>query len=394
MKTTAAEKEREFEKYLFRRQFLISEKELNSPTKYFKCHRFDKYFLYSHFELEINICHKNKESTVLIGYAIDSRAPHKSNIQITEFLAETCTKVSDFSEPLFNLAGRFVLLAIREEQLYVFHDACGLRQFFYQVEDNFAAASSVPLLGCAANLVFGKKYTEYIKSKYAKTKKEHWIPSGISLLENVKHLVPNHFLVASSGEQVRFFPDRDFLKINDAEAAKESATIIKNLILGASERFNLALPLTAGLDSRILISALKDVPKKIFYYTLQYRKLNFMSPDIYIPKYICKFLKVSHKIIKQNKKLSPWFLETFKANNIPHHINDYAFICNGMLEKYPENYVCLKGNCNEITRVFYKPSDITEQSLTFNDLIKREKYWAQFSFIREHTRDWFNELIE
>ena len=58
-------------------------------------------------------------------------------------------------------------------------------------------------------------------------------------------------------------------------------TFKSNII--ANERYNLSLPLTAGWDSRVLMSATKQIFSDIEFYTLKYRSQTESSQDIRIP---------------------------------------------------------------------------------------------------------------
>ena len=237
-----------------------------------------------------------------------------------------------------------------------------------------------------------KNYQTYHDSEYVKDIIEHWIPSGISLYDDVYHLVPNHYLEASSLKQIRYWPVKQ-LEEDDIESSVEKfATILKKTVLAANKRYDLALPLTAGWDSRIILGCCKDILEDIWSYTLKYRDLTEESNDIKIPIKLSKKLGFKHKIIDCRKPLDKIFSEIYANNTDIPHINDWGEIAYGMYDEYPTNRLAVKGNVSEVGRCFYFPTGKHNKINSGKDFLELEPYWKNIDFIEARVFEWFEEV--
>jgi hypothetical protein len=156
---------------------------------------------------------------------------------------------------------------------------------------------------------------------------------------------------------------------------------------------DLAFTLTAGWDSRIILSSCKDIIHDITFYTLRYRNMNDRHMDIRIPMSLSKSLNLNFDIFDCQKDISPEFRKIYESNTDMAHINDWGEIAFGMSKTYPQKKVAVKGNCSEIGRCFYFPDGKLKNNLTENDFLLLEQGWGKLNFIKEEIRKW-NESVK
>jgi hypothetical protein len=212
------------------------------------------------------------------------------------------------------------------------------------------------------------------------------------LYETVKHLVPNHYLSLSGLEQKRYWPNKVPKKMQIEEAIKQSSYLLKNIMEAANHRFKLAMPMTAGWDSRIILSASKNIAKDLFFYTLQYRNLNPASNDIAFPKKLLQRLGYQHTIINCNKAINEHFLKIYRNNSDMAH-EDWAKIANGMLDEFPADRVCIKGSCAEIARGGAYLNWKEMQFGTLEQILEYEQDWGIFDFTKNAVSQWLQATL-
>ena len=149
-----------------------------------------------------------------------------------------------------------------------------------------------------------ESYNQYYNSNYTSQDKGHWIPSGSSLWDNVNHLVPNHYFDSSLDKQIRYFPNRTLVRRKPKDAVKELSALLRKTMLAANNRYSLALAISSGLDSRLVLSSCKEIAQDIYYYTLIYDNLTSESLDIIIPDTLLKGLGLNHNIIDCRQPLN------------------------------------------------------------------------------------------
>lgn len=380
-------------KYLYRRQFLLSPVRCNVLNDW-QISQFGTSYIHVHPDTELTIVsalHNNIE-IALIGFIINPHQPTESNTDILNDLAQELSLPRIF-EKLYCYTGRFILLIKNKNEYYIFHDPCGLRLIFYtKYQKEFYAASQPLLLKLVMPLEEGERYRTYQESTYKKLDIENWIPSGCSLYENVHHLIPNHYLNVNQFQQIRYWPTRKLTKMDLDIAAKKAGDLLKNTMLAYKNRFKLAVPITAGIDSRTILSACKDLMNDVYCYTLKYRTLEEDSNDIRISKNLMFKLGYPHYVIDCKKPVEQEFATYYVGNSDMSHLNDWGNIANGMKDEYPENRVAVKGPCAEIAKCsYYKPSNNGENA-SLEELMNNLFGAEQVDFIKEETLKWYLEI--
>ncbi len=377
----------------FRRQFLLTAKECKE-INHWNREQLGSYVIYAHPDCEFSVFEEgNGTKVVLVGYFFDPNLPNQDETKILQNISSADT-LEEITELIYPLVGRFVLF-IQSLETYIFHDACGLKSVFFTVYDSgFYAASQPNLLKLVVPIEEGSNYRKYYESDYVKTHKEHYIPTGISLYESVQQLIPNHYINLNEGRQRRFWPTKELTTLELDSADRKITHILLETMRIAASRFSLAVPLTAGLDSRILLSACKDIKDELKFYTLKYRKLDNKSADLRIPIQMAASHNLDYEVLDCVQEPDPEFLKIYSDNSDMAHIDDWGFIANGMYKTFNPKLTTLKGNCIEIGRCVYFKNGKHPEKLTVTDLLDRQYYWDQLDFVVDGLKKWLDEISD
>ena len=379
----------------FRRQFLLS------PVKTKELVQWNQnilglFYLYTHPDLEMARTKSTFSEVVLLGHVLDPKNHKISTLDILNKIAAT-TSEADVAKILYGLIGRFVLIIKAGERLVLFNDACGLKSFFYTRYKGQLYIASQPLLLklVAENLITKQeRYFSYHKSEYIKNSKEHWFPSGTSLYDNVFHLVPNHYLDSANMQQVRYWPTQN-LEVGNYETGLEKfAELLRQTLIAGSKKYKLAVGLTGGYDSRMLLSASKDVYKDLLYYTLLYRDLDDESADVKIPTLLSKSLGFKHQKLDCRIALDKDFEKSYSESTDMAHLNDWGLIAYGISQNFPRDFMAVKGSCSETGRCFFFKNGKHPKLDTGDDILKINPAWREIPFIVDRMHEWFDEVKE
>lgn len=376
----------------FRRQFLLTDTPLPAPPAPLQATTLGTWHLYRHPDLPLTVLDgETGPQLALLGFVLDPDRPEATDYDILSSLAAGGLSPAALARGLHRLSGRFVLLVFGAEGLCVFHDPCGLRTVYYrQIDGHLAIGSSPPILGLVAPLTPGARARDYWASDYVRGKREHWLPCGTSLYEEVQQLVPNHYLRAGDLAQIRYWPFAALAPRALPEAADRIARILSQSITAMGRRGPLAFPITAGLDSRTLLAATKAEAAGMYFYTLRYRKLDEQSADIQVPRRLLGKLGLRHHLIDCRTEAPADFAAIYETNTAPSHMDDWGQIAHGMLQGLPQDRVAIKGNCSEVGRCQLYPSGHADPHPDAEAFAGHYFGWKDLLAVREGVNDWLS----
>ncbi|MFE4470074.1 hypothetical protein ACFRFH_14775 [Leifsonia sp. NPDC056824] len=338
--------------------------------------------LYAHPDLAVSV-HDDADSPVrllLLGFAIDPARPELDDAALLEELAASWRgDVSNWSA--VGLAGRFVLVVFTADDILFLADPCGLRTLEYVHHDGAVhAASQALLLEEVVPLAPDKRYRELLASRYWRDAQEGFLPADATPFDRVGRLVPNHLLRASTGEQERYWPVvgsplHARQGADPAHLIDSAITRLRSSLAGAARRFPLALPVTAGLDSRMLLAASTPLADSVFHYTFRYRHLHGRSPDIAIPARLLAARGVDHHIIDCREPATAEWLRVYRANSAISHLDDWGQIAYGIERGFPADRVAVKGNAAEVAQFYMRTDGVLPDTATGEQLARLIPGW-------------------
>jgi hypothetical protein len=224
---------------------------------------------------------------------------------------------------------------------------------------------------------------------FKKREKEYWWPGQSSPYASIHRLLPNHYLDLNSGEAVRFWPKRRREPRPLENAIDIISKELTDMIQSAASRFDLAMGMSAGWDSRLMLAASRPVADKIRYYTINKTEFDKTHPDIDIPTKLLSRLGLAHDLIDPLENASSEFSDQF-IRHVPfaHEIRLTRMYTN--LNFYQRRKVGTTGNVSEVARCYYKRPDSSAETVTAEFLMKATK--AEHPFAKPHFAKWLKTV--
>lgn len=124
------------------------------------------------------------------------------------------------------------------------------------------------------------------------------LPYDLTMYDNIKMVIPNHYLDVVNRKAVRYYPLTKSKDLSTNQVAEFTSKVLKNIIKGYIFKHKLSLPLTAGIDSRTILSVCREFISEIPTYTFLHKGFKDNTADISIPKGIATMNGFNHFIIK------------------------------------------------------------------------------------------------
>ena len=205
-----------------------------------------------------------------------------------------CSNVNDVVNYEKQLGGKYILLCKLNDSYYILGDATCSIPLYYNVDSNFH---------CSSNYILIKDFKKYsVDEEYSKIRNcgdlSQAMPYDITPCREIKQLLPNHYLKVQNAKAVRYVnatAEQPILSID--KAVELISPMIRNLTVYYSDLYKIYCPITAGRDSRVVLSSLLDVNTDCFCYTIKHGEHSDADQDIVIPSDMCSKLNVPYELI-------------------------------------------------------------------------------------------------
>lgn len=337
---------------IHRGQFLLSRSAVSSLPSW-KLIQFGAYQLYCHPELPFSESKTDKNKCVVLGDVYSWNMPELANPDISDILVKANSK-EELIEMSSDFCGDYVILFELENETLVMNDACAQSEVFYS--ENFSSfASQINLLAKAEKLSENatKEITDYYKSKEFRKTQLHI--GDKTEYENVRHLRPNHYLSLATKKAVRFFPARRSEVLTVKQSAIKACQMLKGFMKAISLRHELALGVTAGIDSRVLFLASLNLDVR--YYTSQFDFMNSDHYDITVAKKLTgifhKELEIIPEVSAENFEQADYKKAKADFEESVDHPRIWYFNKIFNSNKSLANTMSINGNISEIARNYF-----------------------------------------
>jgi hypothetical protein len=349
---------------LYRSQFILGPSFVDEFKSWKRIKINDSLHLTVHPALNTSqITHQDNKSIALLGFVVDPDNPHATNSDIINRLIQSFSVCDDLFEHTDKFGGRWILIVNDGQEIRSFNDVTGLRQIFYtdvhQTKDVWCG-SQPDLIAKILNLQMDEEAVDFINWFQLKNE-EYWWPGDSSPYKEIKHLLPNHYLNLETGQCYRYWPNKGLDELSLDEAIEKIPRILSGLMQSASNRFDLVLALSSGLDSRLVLASCKEIRHKISFYSGTRPEVPKNHPDIEVPSRLLSKLDLKHDIIDHDVKLRNEFIEIFKSNVPFAHEIRRASAMQANLDYYNQSKVGVTGNVSEVGRCFYRLPASDEQ---------------------------------
>jgi hypothetical protein len=322
-----------------KRQFIISDKPedlFNNP----QIIQFKDFYLTADNLLEVTTKSSETIQLILIGFLLSYKKPNNSNTDILEEILADSNTFNDVVSRLKHYSGRWALIYISNDEVKIINDIVGARQVYYYYSDNKVFCASQPhIVAKISNqaLSIEKSILDYYQAAAFSNSECAWIGDE-TRYENIFHLLPNKYFNLLDGKVTRFWP-LDTIKKQDLNSASSKiANILKNIMYAANCRYDLSIPISAGWDSRVLLSASKEIIHDCYCFIQKYGEMNYQHPDIYVPKKLSNTLNFNFTVHNAVNYDSEFDSAIMKSVDIAQS-NDKKILCYNFYES-------LKGKLN------------------------------------------------
>lgn len=376
----------------FYNQFILGPRPVEGLFGWQQFQLWDTYYLMAHPSLSVEKAENEKAAAYLIGYMLDPEYPHaKASADILKSLIDRASEGMDIFEAIEPLGGRWVLIFKTPQTLKLVHDAAGLRQVYYtdvgQTGELWCASQPKHIArACALNM--DQEAVDFIKWFQDKNA-EFWWPGDSSPYSSIKRLLPNHYLDLKSGQFSRFWPKQNRESRPLDEAVTEISETLTRMMQSAAARFDLAVAMSAGWDSRLMLAACKPIARKLRYYTIKLPPMEMTHTDIEIPTKLLAKLGLAHDLIETRTPVSPQFGDIFNQQ-VPFAHQKTKAPMYTILNYYNRQRVGATGNVSEVARCYYRRPDPPTQAATTEYLV--EVTGVDHPFARKQFGRWLQAM--
>jgi hypothetical protein len=265
-----------------------------------------------HKSLNISLSKSVNHNIIILGLIINPF----NYLQTTQEIADDLSQSNSFENLLLKMegySGRFVILSEDLKNFNVFSDFTGMKQVYYFFEDKmFYLSSSDKLLadGLGSEPIINDRKRELIDSSNFLSR-EYWFFTEEDWDDRFKKLLPNHYLDIIRGNTERIPIQGSYGQVDQEAVEDEVIMVIQNSVKAILNRSkNVFVPLTAGMDSRILAAASYKHKDVLTYFTFE-RKRADVKRDVKIARKIAKLFDLTYKVFK-TRVLTKKFIEKFK----------------------------------------------------------------------------------
>ena len=351
--------------------------------------------LTAHPELNVVQVRKGARSLTGLGMLLDPNHPNAGDRDILEGLLEQFESLDQLMVATSSLGGRWAIIATDGHDQRLFHDAFGLRQVFYTVPEiagrpyamSEAAAGAVLL-----DLPMDGEARTFMNSAEFRREPEYKWPAASSPFQGIQRLLPNHYLDLRSGDCRRFWPNRRIHSIGIEEGVEKIAGLLTGMLRAAVQRFELAVAVTCGIDSRVVLAACKDIKDRVSFVTVRQWRMDDESPDITVPGTLLARLGLGHDVIHAPVTTTPEFIRIFKSSTFLAH-DHYGPDVEAVLGHYQRSKVAVTGSGGEVGRRAFR-ADLRwfDHKRVTPDYLSRIEIGSRNSFALKHFDMWLTDV--
>lgn len=347
----------------------------------------DRLQLLAHPSLAVHTAEGEGLSLTLLGYMLDPEHPWAGDADILTHITTQVSRGGELVTAIEPLGGRWVLLVNNQQGLRLFNDASGLRQVFHTTGDSGEVwcASQPDHIASAVRLEKNQDALRFIHWFEAQHR-EYWWPGTSSHYSGVARLLPNHYVDLETGRAHRFWPRSELRSCRVDEALGRICAQLTGMMQAAAQRFELAIALSAGWDSRLLLAASRPVADQVRYYTVKRPDMDRRHMDVDIPVRLAKQLGLRHDVIEHGREATPAFTRLFNANTPFAHAMRLAAL-QSEFDYFCGQRTAATGNISEVARCIYPRPDnaaAVECLMSVTGM--------HHGFARQQFREWLDDL--
>jgi hypothetical protein len=311
--------------------------------------------LATHPRLNVTQVGRGPHELTLVGSMIDPENPERGDAEILEELVS----VPGFADSPFDktdrFGGRWLLVLGGPEDTIAFADPGGLRQLFYAWDGGTGAfhfASEPGLLGELGGLELDPEAEAFRASPGFIRNEEYWWPGDSSPFAEVRCLLPSFFMSLRTGRCKRFWPTGPLGSGDPEKVIELVAHRLPAMMRGIARRGNTEVSITAGLDSRMVLAASRDLIDELRFVTVQQPGMPASHADLEIPRRLAGRLGFGHRILVSAGDVREGFRSAYRDGILFFH-EKWLHDAQALFDAYGQEPAFVVGSMGEAARVFY-----------------------------------------
>jgi hypothetical protein len=337
----------------FRRQFVLGPRPFRPEPEWTARPVGSGRSLSTHPDLDVVEAGDGERQVVLLGLMVDPLQPDASAARLVDELAEL-PDLDAVLERTDGYTGRWAVLTRWGGESYLLHDAFGARSIYWVTGPDERWCGSDPAL-LREVVPFGAHDDDDVREFLASPRfllyEGAWVGDG-TRWKGVRHLLPNHVLDLESWEAERVFPRSALATMSVNSAAEIAAGYLEGAMDAFSRRGRLALAVTAGLDSRVLLAASRRHLGSIDCFVDRFGLLPEDHPDVTVPQELARCLGFEFTVEDSDLELPVEIRRRLEANvdgarDLPRTRAIWSRLARG------EDRLGINGNGNEVARRYF-----------------------------------------
>ncbi len=386
-----------------RSQFIVGPVSLPCPLGWQSIAISDEFELCAHPGLQVVAYAVGPVAITCLGYMLDPEHPTADTEVILSRLAREANSVERLLAHIAGLSGRWVVIFNNGHDLALVTDAAGLRQVYYTPDTHDGGiwcASQSRLIAELLSFNPDERTAEFLAAmdradRHRAKPRTRWLPGSGSRYAEVKHLAPNHYLDLHTGQKHRFWPAAARNEISLDTAASAIAHLLSQTMLSVTREFeHLALMITGGMDSRLVLAAGREVAEKLEYVTMTHAK---SSPiDATIPAAMLQAIGLDLAVVDaRSQQLSPGFCEALTRQSLIMNESS-ARNAEALMSFFNGEKVAITGNLAEVFTGYYQRK-LTKQwpgtgEITPEFIMGQMPEMEGHPYALDAVRQWYDEL--
>lgn len=335
-------------------------------------------------------------SITLLGYILDPDAPELDDAGIVSRMALAARPGISPIALTERFGGRWLLIIAEPDDTRIFADPVGMLQMFHTeaaAPGALWAASEPGILAEILGLEVSPEAREFMASDNYTRNNEHYWPCDTSPYHEIRRLAPNHELSVRTGAVRRFWPDKGFAPSTPAEAAEVVGDTLRGMITAMHARGSLAITLTAGLDSRMVLAAARPVARDVLFQTSKKRGMQESDPDLVITRKLTAKLGLQHRVIDSNCQLRPEFRDLYFSSNTLSH-EKWVFGAQAIHDALDLEMTAVGGHIAEVARCFYIKCGLKGEQTYTPEILAAVTDLGKHPFVLSAMEQWIDGLGE
>jgi len=337
-----------------------------------------------------NIRYKSSDGFFMLiaGDFINAKKPNQNLEELTNKLIKY-RDIKSIIEKTNFLAGRFIIFLGDSDGLkYALSDPITTIPINYTfVNNKYIIASHSHFI---ADKLGYEPSEEALNIKKGSSEQQQPLPYNLTMYDEIKILIPNHFLDIQAKKAVRFFPTTPIKRVSFDEAVETTIKLSKNIIDGYFNTRKISLPITAGIDSRTVLALMRDHIQKVEMYTFFHERFTDETADIKIPielskKFDLSYQKLPTKIVPDEKQRK--IADELNGLEIPYVLNNaYTYS-----ESSLSDYASVPGDIISLTKSPFG-KNLPENFATLSYFMTKTHNYSEE--IKKYIKMWMDDTKE